>query len=89
MSQSIKHRTGAMSINSDTIELRKLLEAALVDLAAMKVAVDALVVDTTASVANHNALVAKMNLDGGITDTDYAVATAQTSEATSALTLVS
>ena len=87
MSESISKRIAGMSAVNDAGELRKLLETALVDMAALRVTVAALVVDVAAGVANHNTLIAKLNADAGITDTDYAVATAQTSEAPDALTL--
>lgn len=50
-------------------ELRTLYEAALTDLGALNTAVAALIAD-------HNTLRAKLNLDAGVTDTDYAASTA-------------
>ena len=58
MAQSIKQRTQGLSIRRDARELKFLLDAALTDLAASKTAFDT--------------LVAKMNLDTGIGDDDYA-----------------
>ena len=87
MSESISKRLAGLSSVNDAGELRTLLETALVDLAALRVTVAALVVDVASGVANHNTLIAKLNLDEGITDVNYAAATAQTSEAPDALTL--
>lgn len=89
MSESIKRRTGAMSVNSDSIELRKLYEALLADNAAQKVVIDLLVADMELRVSDHNTLATKLNSDAGVTDEDYAASTAQTSSASGALTLVS
>ena len=86
MSQSIKQRMGAISNGKDAAELRKVLEAVLVDLTALRSTVAALVTDNANRVANHNTLIAKLNADDGVTDADYAAATAATSSAPSALT---
>jgi hypothetical protein len=64
MSKSIKNRTAALANKNDAAQIKPLLDAVLADLAALR--------------ANHNTLVAKLNLDATVTDTDYAVATAAT-----------
>lgn len=56
--KSIKKRLQAMSNNKDAEELRQLIQAILVDLTALKSAVDA--------------MATKLNADAGVTDTDYA-----------------
>ena len=88
MSQSIKQRTAALSEVNDQRQLRLLLESLLTDVTALRATVAALVTDNANRIANHNTLIAKLNLDGGVTDTDYAVATAATSAAPSALTTI-
>lgn len=55
---SIKNRTAACAVTSDAQEMKYLLDAALADLTMIKTA--------------YAALVAKLNADAGITDTDYA-----------------
>ena len=86
MTEKISSRTNAMSNGKDTVNLRKLLDAAQDDLTLARAQINALVTDVTNLIASHNTLIAKLNLDGGVTDTDYAAATAQTSAALSALT---
>ena len=72
MGESIKRRVNGIANKNDAFELRKLLDAALADIAALRA-------DMANRVANHNTLIAKLNLDGGVTDTNYAAATAATS----------
>jgi hypothetical protein len=55
MSQSIKQRTGALSIGPDAEELRLLLEAAQTDLAALKTTTNAII---TAAATNLAAVAA-------------------------------
>lgn len=86
MSESIKQRMTAIPDGSSAEELRNLLEAVRTDLAAHKVAIDALVTDMASRISNHDTLVTKMNADAGITDVNYASATAITAVATAALT---
>lgn len=88
MSQSIKHRTASLAVDNDKRQLRMLLEAMLADITALKATIAALVVDNGNRVANHNTLIAKLNLDAGVTDTNYAAATAATSAAPSDLTTI-
>lgn len=88
MSQSIKHRTASLAVDNDKRQLRILLEAMLADITALKATIAALVVDNGNRVANHNTLIAKLNLDAGVTDTNYAAATAATSSAPSDLTTI-
>ena len=64
MSKSIKLRTAAMANKEDAKQVKVLLDAVLADQAALR--------------ANFNTLRAKLNLDAGVTDTDYAAATAAT-----------
>jgi hypothetical protein len=53
--------------------------AALVaDVAAIRAQVVALVADMATRISEHNTLVAKLNADAGVTDTNYAVAAAKT-----------
>lgn len=63
-------------------------DAIVTDLSALRTTLDACVVDLANVVANHNTLIAKLNVDAGVTDTNYAVATAQTSTAPAAITAV-
>lgn len=51
MAQSIKQRTGALSIGSDAEELRTLLEAAQTDLAALKTTVNAIITAAATDIA--------------------------------------
>ena len=83
----IKTVTAAMSDPQMKKVTRKLLEAALVDLAALRVTIAALQVDFAARLANHNTLRVKLNADEGVTGTDYAAGTAATASAPAALTL--
>lgn len=85
---SIKTRTGALSISRDAKEIRALLEADLVDMAALRATVAAAIVDITALDTSIDTLIAKLNLDGGVTDVNYAGAVAMTAAAPSALTVV-
>lgn len=87
MSESIDKRLAGLAGVNDATQLRFLLKAVLVDNTALRATVALLVADVAAGVANHNTLIAKLNSDGGVTDVDYAAATAQTSSAPSALTV--
>ena len=75
MAESIKHRMARFN-SLEEIDLIKLLNAVLDDNAALRVDVAALIAaseaNTTALDTAMDVLVAKMNLDGGITDADYA-----------------
>ena len=53
MSQSIKQRTSSLKIGSDAATLRKLFEAALVDMAAVRAEVAKLVTDVTALITRE------------------------------------
>ena len=80
----------ALSCNRDSITLRRLFSALLVDLTALLTTVTASIVDYTAGraqivklVADNlalatavDALAAKLNSDAGVTDTDYSTANA-------------
>ena len=75
MTESIQKRTQRLE-SLDHINMVKLLNAVLDDNAALRVDVAALIAaseaNTTALDTAIDVLVAKMNLDGGITDADYA-----------------
>jgi hypothetical protein len=58
MAESIKQRTGALSNASDAAEMKKVLDTVLADLTALR-----------ASIVGINA---KLDLDGGVTGTDFA-----------------
>lgn len=89
MSQSIKQRIQGLSNNSDAKELKFLLDAILADLTALRTTVAAVRTDTVALDTGIDTLVAKLNADVGVTDTDYAGAAAMTASAPSALTTTS
>lgn len=72
MGQSVKRRTNAIANKNDSAEIRKLLEAVLADLAALRA-------DMASRITDWNTLVAKLNADTGVADTNYATATAATS----------
>ena len=88
MSESIKARIGSLSNSGDAYQQRLLLEAMLADITALRATVALLVADNASRIANHNTLIAKLNLDGGVTDTNYAAATAATATAPAALTTI-
>ena len=88
MPESIKQRMMAQSEGRSAHELKLLLDAILVDLAAQRVAINALVTDMATRITNHNTLRTKLNADAGVTDVDYAAATAITAVATAALTTI-
>ncbi len=91
MSESIKERVSGLCVNSDKKELQKLLDAALVDSAALRTIIAANVTDIAALAVAVDVLTAKLNSDAGVTDTNYSVvnAAAVTASAPSALTLIS
>lgn len=89
MAESITKRVAAIPDNLTGRELKKILDTILVDLAAQKVTIDALVTDMASRISNHNTLRTKLNADAGVTDVDYAAATAITAVATAALTTTS
>jgi len=90
MSESIKQRTGAMSGRKDSGELRKLIEATLVDLGVLRVPSVAsiadytagraeivkLVTDITALATALDTLATKLNNDAGVTDENYSTVNA-------------
>lgn len=75
MSQSIKQRLAKFE-SGQAYELRLLLEAALADIVELRADLASLKTNseanTTALDTALDVLIAKMNLDGGITDTNYA-----------------
>jgi hypothetical protein len=62
---SIKERTGGISDKANARETRKLLEAVLADNTALRASILAIT-------AKLDVLTAKLNADGGVTDTNYA-----------------
>ena len=70
-------------------ELKAAFDTVLADLTALRTTVAALVTDMGTRITNHNTLIAKLNLDAGVTDANYAAATAITAAAPAALTLTS
>ena len=89
MSESIKQRLGALQDANLNRNLLMLLNAILVDLTALRTVQAKLVTDMGTRITNHNTLVTKLNADAGVTDTDYASATAITATAPAALTTLS
>lgn len=79
MSQSILDRLNASQLDQmSKAELRELLQAMFADLTAIRTTVAANVTDIAA-------IAAKLDLDGGVTDTDYAAGL--TASAPAALTV--
>lgn len=72
-----------------TDELKVDLTALIADVTALRTPVAALVTDMATRISDHNTLRAKLNLDAGVTDADYAAATAITAAAPAALTVTS
>lgn len=68
-------------------EISRLLGAVVDDLTALRTVVNILVTDMGTRISNHNTLVTKLNSDAGVTDTNYANATAITATAPPALTI--
>lgn len=66
--------------------LNAVLDAIVADLTALRATVAANVVDVAALDTAIDTLIAKLNLDAGVTDADYAGAADLTSSAPSALT---
>lgn len=73
---------------SDHASNAALLTAALTDITSIRTQLVAAVADIAALITAHNTLATKLNADGGVTDTNYAAASAQTSTNPSALTLL-
>lgn len=74
------------SLDNENQTIENQLESLLTDLTAVRAEVVKLVTDNANRVANHNTLIAKLNADAGVTDTDYASATAAVAAAPAALT---
>jgi hypothetical protein len=83
----IKTATAAMQGAQNKKTTRQLLEATRSDLATLRAVVIQLVTDNANRIANHNTLIAKLNLDAGVTDEDYAAGTEAVSSNPAALTL--
>lgn len=64
-----------------------LFAAMLADITAIRAEVVKLVTDMGTRITEHNTLVAKLNADAGVTDTNYATAAAITAAAPAALTV--
>ena len=72
---------------SEYADNNALLAAMLTDITAIRAEVVKLVTDMASRISDHNTLVAKLNADAGVTDTNYATATAITAAAPAALTV--
>ena len=88
MRESIKARLGSLANSGDAYQQRFLLEAVLADITALRATVALLVADNASRIADHNTLIAKLNLDSGVADTNYAAATAATATEPSALNTI-
>lgn len=66
MAASLKQHLGALNDKADAKEMRKILEATLVDLTALRASHLLLT-------AKIDVLATKLNADAGVTDTNYAV----------------
>lgn len=77
----INHQSGQYKT-----DLEAVLDAMLVDITAIRTQVVALVADVAGIVAEWNTLTTKLNADAGVTDTNYAAATAKTAVNPAALT---
>ncbi len=86
MAEKISQRVNAIPDKATKRELIALLNAAQADIAALRTVVAALVTDMASRISNHNTLATKLNADAGVTDEDYAAATAITATAPAALT---
>jgi hypothetical protein len=75
---SINQSLNAALPNTGAVEMQKVLAGMLADITAIRAEVVKLVTDMGTRIANHNTLIAKLNLDEGVTDTNYAAATAIT-----------
>ena len=67
-------------------DLEAVLDSLLTDITAIRTQVAALVTDMATRVTEFNTLTTKLNADAGVTDTNYATATAETAAAPAALT---
>lgn len=72
---------------SEHADNNALLAAMLTDITAIRAEVVKLVTDMASRISDHNTLIAKLNADAGVTDTNYAAATAITAAAPAALTV--
>jgi hypothetical protein len=84
---SIVQTTNLLSDQQEREELRKLLAAILADLTALRTTLGLVQADVVILDTGLDTLVAKLNLDAGVTDANYAGAAALTSAAPSALTV--
>jgi hypothetical protein len=82
---SINQSLNAALPNQGATEASKMLSGMLADITAIRAEVVKLVADMATRIANHNTLIAKLNLDDGVTDTNYAAAGAITAANPAAL----
>ncbi len=89
MAESIKNRTASIASRNDAEHIRLVLAAMLVDVTAIRAEVVKLVTDMGTRITEFNTLTTKLNADAGVTDTNYATATAITAANPAALTTTS
>lgn len=75
------------NLGSTHLDDRALLTAILADITAIRAEVVKLVTDMGSRISDFNTLTTKLNADAGVTDTNYAAATAITAAAPAALTV--
>jgi hypothetical protein len=75
------------NLGSTHLDDRALLTAMLADITAIRAEVVKLVTDMGSRISDFNTLTTKLNADDGVTDTNYAAATAITAAAPAALTV--
>jgi hypothetical protein len=82
---ALKKDITATGINQE--ELYTFLANVVAAVNELQTQVTALIADNANRIANHNTLRTKLNADAGVTDVDYAAATAATTAALAQLTL--
>lgn len=83
---SIKQGCNNIVPSQNGVELQRVLAAMLADLTATRAEVVKLVADAAVLKAAHDTLIAKLNLDAGVTDVNYAATAAMTAADPAALT---
>ena len=98
MTETLKQSLTATGVNQDDLikylrnvrdmvnELKTDYTALRADVTAIRTQVVALVADMATRITNHNTLATKLNADAGVTDVDYAAATAKTAVDPAAIT---
>lgn len=86
MAESIKNRLASIASTNDAYQIKLVLDAMLADITAIRAEVVKLVTDMGTRITEFNTLTTKLNADAGVTDTNYATATAITAAAPAALT---